>query len=323
VSVVRQVERYLLAKRAMGYSELTLNNRRSHLTRFARYLEGIGITEISALTRESIEAYMEELSWAPVRVGKLMTPATRNVRLTSIRSFCAWLLESDVVPLNPAIDVVYCREPNALPKNVPSEEEMKRLLAAPDAQSRLGFRDRVVLELLYSTGLRLRELCGLDVDELELEQGFVLVRRGKGDKARVVPLGRLAVDLVRSYLSEIRPWLRQGCADPANEPALVLSRYGQRLGPRGVAKIIARIAKKAGLAGRITPHSFRHACATHMLRGGANIRHLQELLGHAKLTSTEIYTRVSISELKEVHARFHPRGTLEEPDVRKPGRGKR
>ncbi len=325
MTILELVERYLQAKYAAGYSELTLKNRKSHLRRFVEYLKGYDITDAATLTREDIEAYMEELSFTPTRSSKTMAPTTRNVRLASIRSFCGWLTDTDVLPIDPSEKVESCREPDPLPKNVPTEDEMKQLLAAPDPQTTLGFRDRLMLELLYSTAIRLRELCALNVDDLDLQQGFAIVRHGKGDKGRVVPVGKLAVELLQSYLGDIRPRLLAGLVGKGgdkDEQALILSRYGKRLGPRGVEKIISRTAKQARLKGHVTPHSFRHACATHMLRGGANIRHLQEMLGHKKLTTTEIYTRVSIGELKEVHARFHPRGNVDEPEVRKPRRPK-
>jgi site-specific recombinase XerD len=209
-----------------------------------------------------------------------------------------------------------------LPRSILAPDEMVRLLAAPNAQTELGARDRLVLELLYSTGLRLRELCALDVGDADVGDGFVRVRHGKGDRERVVPAGKLACELMTSHLAAVRPaLLRARPGGVARETALILSRYGERLGPRGVAKLVARYAKAAGLSTRVTPHTARHSCATHMLRGGANIRHLQEMLGHRRVTSTEVYTRVTISELKAAHAKYHPRGVMDEVEARGPRPG--
>ncbi|MEE8410765.1 MAG: tyrosine-type recombinase/integrase [Myxococcota bacterium] len=312
------VEVYLAAMQTRGLAGLTIRNQRSHLTRFAAFLEGLDVTDVGELVRDHVEAYMDELASKPTRSGRPMKPETRNVRLSSIKAFCRRLTTDDLIAIDPAESVAYCREPTSLPKNILSEEEMRKLLAAPDPQTLIGFRDRVALELLYSTAVRVAELCGLDVVDVETGEGFARVRHGKGDQDRVVPVGKLACELVQSYLGEVRPALLARRRDAKGELALILSQYGARLGRAGVAKLITRHVKTAGLTGRVTPPTFRHACATHMLRGGANVRHLQEMLGHKKLTSTEIYTRVTITELKEVHARFHPRGSVDEVDIRPP-----
>lgn len=314
----REVEAYLAHAYSRGLAELSIKNQRSHLTRFVHFLEGQGVTHIADLTREVIEQYMDELSWAPTYRGGPMKSETRNVRLWSIKSFCRWLVSTDRLAMDPSKQVAYGRKSQPLPKNVLGVSEMQCLLAAPDPQTTLGFRNRVVLELLYSTALRVAELSNLDVEDLDLAQGFARVRRGKGGKDRVVPLGKLAVELTESYVQEIRPRLLEARASGEAQEALILSHRGERLGRAGIARLIAHTAKAAGLSIRVTPHSMRHSCATHMLRHGANIRHLQEMLGHKKLTSTEIYTRVTIADLKEVHARFHPRGSVDEAAIRKP-----
>lgn len=319
MSLVRQLEAYIAAMRARELASLTLKNQRSHLARFAAHLAASGIDDVAGITREQIESYLELLSWRPGRGGRPMKVETRNVRLSSIKSFCRWLVHSEQLAVDPAEKVAYGREPNALPRSILSVEAMAKLLAAPDAQSLLGVRDRLVLELLYSTALRVAELCGLDVDDVDTVLGLARVEHGKGDKARVVPAGKLACELVESYARQVRPKLL-AAGGRKDEPALVLSRYGERLGTRGVAKIIARHTAAIGIEEHVTPHSFRHSCATHMLRGGASIRHLQEMLGHARVTSTEVYTRVTITELKEAHERFHPRAALDDADVRPPPR---
>lgn len=317
MNLSRWVEGYLAAKHGDGLAASTLTNLRSHLVRFVTFLEQVAVRDAIGLTREVIEDYMAELAWTPTSRGEPMKVESRNLRLCTIRSFCRWLQDNDVIAVDPAAGLAYAREPDPLPKNILSVTDMERLLAAPDPQTPLGFRDRVVLELLYSTAIRVSELSALDVDDIDLVLGFGRVRCGKGGKGRVVPVGKLACELVQSYIEEIRALLLKQRGS-VNEPALILSRYGQRLARDGIATLIAKHAAAAGIAERVTPHTFRHSCATHMLRGGASIRHLQEMLGHRKITSTEIYTRVTIDELKAVHARFHPRGSVEEPEVRRP-----
>jgi integrase/recombinase XerD len=199
VTLLEHVEQYLTAMQGRGLAALTLRNQRSHLTRFAAYLEGLDVTDAGELTREQVESYLDELASAPTRTGRVMKPETRNVRLASIKALCRWLSFEDLIAIDPAEPVAYCREPATLPKNILSETQVHQLLAAPDPQTLLGFRDRVVLELLYSTAVRVAELCGFDVGDVELEQGFARVRHGKGDQDRVVPVGKLACELVASY----------------------------------------------------------------------------------------------------------------------------
>ena len=323
MTLTEHIEPYLEAMHSKGLAGLTLRNQRSHLRRFAQYLDELGTDDVAALRREDIEEYLETLSWLPTRTGFAMKPQTRNVRLSSIKSFCQWLIHSDRIALDPAKDVGYCREPQALPRRILSVDEMRQLLAAPDSTTLLGFRDRLVLELLYSTAVRVAELRGFDVDDIDTEQGYARVRCGKGGKDRVVPVGTLACELCDSYLAEIRPALLDRRRSDSGVDALILSQYGARLGTLGINKLIRRQAKKAGLSASITAHTFRHSCATHMLRGGANVRHLQEMLGHRRVTSTEIYTRVTITDLKEAHGKFHPRARLLESEVRRSKRRKK
>ena len=316
------MEAYFGAAFSRGLSDLSIKNQRSHLGRFARYLENQEIDDVASITREAIEQYIDELSWTPTPRGRPMKTETRNVRLWSIKSFCHWLVTSDRISIDPSEKVAYGRKADSLPKSILTVKEMKKLLAAPNPQEVIGFRDRVVLEFLYSTALRVNELQCLDIGDVDAIGGFVRVRHGKGNKDRVTPLGKLGCELAESYLSEIRPALLKKRDKGAKEEALILSQYGKRLGRAGIAKLIERHAKTAGIKERVTPHTFRHSCATHMLRQGANIRHLQEMLGHSRVTSTEVYTRVTITELKEIHSKFHPRGNLDEADVRKPRRKK-
>lgn len=317
MSLARWVEDYLAARHTDGLAASTLTNQRSHLVRFVAFLEQLGVRDVAELTREVIEDYLLELAWTPTSRGEPMKVETRNVRLCSIRSWCRWLCDVDAIAVDPASELGYAREPDPLPRNILSAPEVEQLLATPDPQTRLGYRDRVVMELLYSTAVRVSELVAFDVDDLDLELGYARVRCGKGGKGRVVPVGKLACELVHSYVAEIRPELLEPRGE-VREPALILSRYGRRLARDGVASLIAKHAAAAGIGEHVTPHTFRHSCATHVLRGGASIRHIQEMLGHRKITSTEVYTRVTIDELKAVHARFHPRGTVEEPEVRPP-----
>ena len=303
-----QIEPYVLSLATCGYAEATCRDRRGHLARFAAFLEGRDEDELACVTKNVIDDYMMHLAsgLAP------LSARTRNLRIVTLRGFFAWLHEHDLIADDPSATIPYGRQPERLPRTLPTVEVVEKLLAVPDPRSLVGYRDRVVLELLYQSGLRVGELCALDVSDLDLTNGFAQVRRGKGGRGRVVPIGKLAVELVTNYLAHVRPKMAN-----ASERALIVGRNGPRLSTRGVGRLIDRCAKRVGLEGEVTPHVLRHTCATHMLRGGANIRHLQEMLGHASIESTQIYTRVTVEELRDVHARFHPRGAIEEADARK------
>jgi integrase/recombinase XerD len=293
---------YLSWMTTQGCSPLTVKNRRSHLRRFLSHLEGLDVTEPHALRREHIEDFVDHLTWEPTRFGPVMKVTTRNVRLRSVRRFVHWLYDHDHASHDPAAGVSYAREPQMLPRDVLTEQEMLRLLDAPDGQRLLGFRDKMILEVLYATGMRVRELVQLDIGDVDTDARCAFIRGGKGHKDRVVPTGERAASTLVSYCEAIHPELaREGVK------ALVVNYRGTRISPEGVEMLVRRHAKRARLAGRVTPHRLRHACATHMTRNGASLRHVQELLGHVDISTTEIYTRLTCQELIEAHARFHPR----------------
>jgi integrase/recombinase XerD len=222
-----------------------------------------------------------------------------------VRRFFAWLLDRGVIFENPAHDL---SAPKAalLPRRVLSENEARRLMNAPSRWDVSGRRDRAVLEVLYGCGLRRGECLRLDVTDLDLGQELVLVRSGKGKKDRMVPLTGQAVSALDLYLRESRPELvKDGC-----ERALFLGKHGRRIGPTCLYRLLATHARAARLRGAIFPHALRHTYATHLLKGRASIRHVQELLGHQSLQATALYTRVAIEDLREVLDRCHPRERL-------------
>jgi integrase/recombinase XerD len=182
-------------------------------------------------------------------------------------------------------------------------KEVESILAMPDVTTPRGYRDRVILEMLYSTAIRREELAKLRIDDIDLDGGYVFVREGKGKKDRVVPLGKSVCELVRSYLKGVRPeWVGSG-----RDKHLFLNRWGKGMDPNAVWHVVHKCALAAAIEKPVSPHAFRHACATHMLRNGAPIRQLQEMLGHASLETTQLYTRVTINDLRAMHRKFHPR----------------
>ena len=231
--------------------------------------------------------------------GRGNTGRTLARRLSALRAFFAYGVEEGILAANPATLLENPRLPQHLPE-VLSREEMERLLALPDMNTKNGWRERCMLELLYAAGLRVSELCGLTVGDLDLQAGLVRVF-GKGAKERLVPLHALAVRLLGEYLRNWRPLFH-----PSGNH-LFLNRAGEPLSRQFIWKRIKALALEAGIRRPISPHTFRHSFATHLLEGGADLRAVQTLLGHADISATEIYTHVQAERLRGIHRRFHPR----------------
>lgn len=227
----------------------------------------------------------------------------------SIKLYFKWLAKSGQIPFSPASEIEYPKTGLRLPRAVLSHAEVERTLATADVTTLVGLRDRAVLELLYSTGIRRMELEGLRLEDLNASSGTLFVRKAKGDKQRVVPVGERALAWLSKYLEDGRPEL---VTDPA-QPALFLDKDGRPLSKRAVSALGKKMLRRANLGKSGAAHVFRHSAATAMLEGGADVRFVQELLGHASLLSTQVYTRVAISKLKAVHAATHPGARLGRP----------
>ena len=236
--------------------------------------------------------------------GRRLSWSTQRQRIGCLRDFFRWVTRQNVILHNPASELELPRPEKRLPLPGFSRAEMDALLALPDVADPLGLRDRVLLEVLYATGVRRAELCRLELPDVNPERGTLTVRKGKGKKDRVVPLGARAASWIARYLREVRPRL----VLDSREPTLLLTAYGAAFNPDVVSGMVAAWVRKIGRTGSC--HMLRHTCATHMLEGGADIRYIQQLLGHEKLETTAIYTEVTIRQLIEVHARCHPSAQL-------------
>lgn len=232
---------------------------------------------------------------------------TQHDRITAVQSFFKYLARQNLILSNPASDLERPKVPQRLPRNVLSISEIERVLAQPDVAEPMGVRDRAILETFYSTGMRRKELSGLAVFDLDVERGTVLIREGKWRKDRMVPIGARALAWIEKYLHEVRPNFVVE-PDPSN---LFLGQFGERLAPGWLTSRVSQYIRKSGLSKQGGCHLFRHTMATLMLEGGADIRFIQEMLGHATLQATQIYTRVSIKKLKEIHTVTHPGARLE------------
>jgi integrase/recombinase XerD len=265
--------------------------------------DGTQLKELADLTKDLMTAYQEYQYSRHTKQGGNLKPATQGRRVEAVKRFCEYLVAQERILVDPCAGIRTARQPKRLPRNVLTEREMRRLLSAADLSSHVGVRNRAMLEFLYGTGVRNSELRNLKVEDVDLKEGWLRIAAGKGGKERIVPLGKAAVYFVSGYLRQTRPvFLKK-----KESEYLFLSRVGGKLHQGTLCDIIEALARRAKLKKRITPHGLRHSCATAMLRGRAGIRYIQEMLGHASLQSTQIYTKVEIADLKRVHARCHPR----------------
>jgi len=290
---------FIEALRVSRFSVSSIEKARVELPRLIHHLEEQGILDARAVSEEHLAAYARHLERRITRLGAPLAAASRASAISTVRRFFAFLTSHGHLLHDPAqaIPLPRCAR---LPRGILSERQARRLMASPFPGSVIGKRDRAILELLYGAGIRLGEAVRADVSDLDLREGVLLVRSGKGRKDRVVPVeGRAAIAL-GTYLADARPELVKRV-----EAALFLSRHGARLSKVGLQAVVKRHGQAIGV--HVSPHTLRHTCATHLLRGGADIRHVQELLGHRSLQTTALYTRVAIEDLRQLLARAHPR----------------
>lgn len=288
-----------------GLSEHTVAAYRRDLTRYAAYLTASGVGDLDAVGEGHVGSYVEALRTGSDG-GRPLSAASAGRAVVAVHGWHRFAVREGQASADPAAAVRPPPAPKRLPKAI-STDDVERLLAAASAgDGPVGLRDHALLELLYGTGCRISEAVGLDVDDVELrgEAGASVRLFGKGRKERVVPMGRYAVEAIEAYLVRARPALAAG---GRGGPALFLNTRGQRLSRQSAWAVLQAAAGRAGLAEHVSPHTMRHSFATHLLAGGADVRVVQELLGHASVTTTQIYTLVTPQTLREVYASSHPR----------------
>lgn len=293
---------YLLVQK--GASANTVGAYRRDLNRYLEYLERHRIRDLREVSAKTVEAFVSELRQGNPQ-QKPLAPASVTRALAAVRNFHKYLLGQGMVAENPGASVRTPKLPQRLPKALTVAEVQELLDAAGASDDVVSLRDKAVLEMMYATGARVSELTGMAVDDVDLEAEVPIVRLfGKGRKERIVPVGSYAREAVAAYLVRSRPVLASGAK--ANG-ALFLNLRGAPLSRQSVWEIIRTTAAKAGIKKDISPHTLRHSFATHLLAGGADVRVVQELLGHASVATTQIYTKVEIDTLREVYATAHPR----------------
>lgn len=300
MTIVEAVDEYL-ASYATRIARSTLAVQTIYMRQFVEWIRPV--VPLTSISPEHIEQYQSQLR------ARELARASRAARFNAVRRFFAWAVAHRILLVDPSAAVKREATLRWQPNNVLTEAEMIALLNAPDPETSIGIRDRAILELLYSSGLRRSEIAALDLTDVDLTDRVVFVRCGKGSKQRIVPIGETAVEALTKYLK----FARAEFLCFAGVTALFLTSYhcgqrGHRLASASIPIVVHNAARKAGITKRVTPHTLRHSFATHLLRAGADVRYVQELLGHNRIDTTERYTHLEIGDVAEAHRRSHPRG---------------
>lgn len=294
--------RYMETMKIRNYSGSTLIRRENGLRRFIGWCDERGLNQPQSITKPILESYQRYLYYyRQEHTGEPLSPTTRARYLTNIKQFFKWLTQENYLLYNPASELILPKTTASLPV-VLTEEEIEKLLQQPDINTPYGIRDRAILELFYSAGLRRTELCNLQVSDLSISRMTVFIREGKGGKDRLLPVGERAIAWLTRYLNDVRQELLLN----VSEPTLFLNDYGEPFRDSKLGDKVKRYMKNAGINAPGSCHLLRHAMATHMLENGAELRFIQAMLGHADYRATQVYTHVSIRKLQEIHAATHP-----------------
>ena len=288
--MIELIDSYIEELVRRRFSDFTVKSYRTDLEEFSNFLEKKGKVKFSEIDKKDIRGFMGEL----LSYGYKKSSVSR--KLSAIKSFCKFLERNKILKGNPSVSVKTPKTEKRVPSFL-SEEEVRKMLESYSCQKELDIRNKAILELLYATGIRVSELSNLDLSAVDMKSRLLRVY-GKGKKERIIPVARAAFVALNKYISEARGY-RDG--------ALFLSKSGKRLGQRDIQRIVKKAIVKVATLNQMSPHTMRHTFATHLLNRGANLRAVQELLGHESLSTTQIYTHVSIEKLKEEYKRAHPR----------------
>lgn len=294
------MERYIQECRQKGYSPKTLQLYRYYNNKFLTYmLEDERLDDLRQVDRKVIARFQSYLSCEE----RSLSLSSQGLRLVALKCLFKWFERSGILFYDPTTQIELPKISKHLPRDIFTREEIEKLLNVIEVESKLGLRNKAILELLYATGIRSGELCNLTLYDVQKDYGTITVRAGKGNKDRVVPVGEIAMGYVEEFINYGRNKFPQ--ADTLSW--LFLTIKGQPMKNKDISPIVQKYAARAGLKRYTTAHMIRHTTATHMLRNGAPIRVIQEMLGHKRLETTQIYTQVEIADLKETHQRTHPR----------------
>jgi len=296
------VLRYLEWLKIHNYAAPTVQNRQSYLGVFVAWCSERGLATPREITKPVLERYQRSLYTHRKTNGEPLTFRAQHARLIPVRAFFKWCAKQNYLLYNPASELELPRLEHRLPKHVPTKSEVEQVLAQPDTSEAMGLRDRAILEVFYSTGMRRSELMNLGVFDLDRERGTVMIRQGKGKKDRMIPIGERAIAWIDRYQTQVRPEL----VIERGNATLFLTQAGESFTPDRLTQLVRGYVEAADTGKSGSCHLLRHTMATLMLENGADIRYIQAMLGHAELSTTQIYTQVSIRKLKEIHSATHP-----------------
>ena len=301
-SLWHHLRRYLEALGVRNYSPRTIETREVYLRYFIAWCDERSLWKPQQIDRAILERYQRHLFYYRKADGEPLTTRSQHTRIVPLRHWFRWMTRQGHLRYNPAADLELPRLEKRLPKAILSAKEAEAVLAVPDIGNAAGLRDRAILETFYSTGIRRLELIQLTVHSIDPERGTVMIRQGKGKKDRMIPIGERAIAWIEAYRDRSRPELVAG----RDDGTLFLSNLGGAFTPDRMTSLVRHCVEKSGVGKKGACHLFRHTMATLMLEGGADIRYIQAMLGHAELSTTEIYTQVSIRTLQAIHAATHP-----------------
>ncbi|HYD61039.1 MAG TPA: site-specific tyrosine recombinase XerC [Noviherbaspirillum sp.] len=296
------LQRYIAWLRERQYSAATVESREVYLRYFIAWCDERGLTRPHDITKPIIERYQRYLFLYRKEDGQPLSSRSQHTRIVPLRAWFKWLAKQNHILYNPASDLDLPRLERRLPKHILTISEVETVLAMPDLDTATGIRDRAMLETFYSTGMRRMELMHLGVHDIDHERGTVMIRQGKGRKDRMIPIGERALEWIAKYRDDVRPELVTGNDDGT----LFLTSLGEAFTPNRLTQLVRDYVNAANVGKTGACHLFRHTMATLMLEGGADIRYIQAMLGHAELSTTQIYTQVSIRTLKGIHTATHP-----------------
>jgi len=293
---------YLNSLRVRNYSPQTIESQRKQLRYFHQFCEKQHIHLLDDVSRDVVGIYQARLHEYRKKDGAPLAVSTQKQWLGAVKVFFIWLIRKGHLLANPASDLEMPRKEHRLPRVILSHPEVEMVLAVPDTSKRFGLRDRAILEVFYSTGIRRSEICNLNLTDVDFGRELVCIRLGKGKKDRFVPIGKRALMWVERYVAKARPLL----GATQDKDSLFVGRQGKRMNPARLASHVHRLVLRSGIGKKGSCHLFRHAFATALLENGCDLSHIQAMLGHAKLETTAIYIHLNMRDLKAAHRKFHP-----------------
>ena len=302
-TLVDWINRFLEDRQVRGFSPRTLENNTYDLKHLVRFLASRDVTDVRVFTPNLLRDFQHWLHYQPSPTGSVRGVGRHNHILCAVKTLVHYLRKEGILAFDPSEAIELAREPHTLPRSILTPAEARKILENVPTDNVLGYRDRTMLEVFYASGIRNQELRQLKVADVNLEDELLRVNEGKGGYDRVVPLSSVACRYLETYLKAIRPQLLKGKLSEW----LFVSRRGRQIDRNNASKLVRLRAKAAGVKKHVTCHVWRHSCATHLLKNNANLRHVQAILGHKSLATTERYLHLNITDLKAAHRRFHPR----------------